>query len=296
MSNEIAEITPMTVPKGYEGIVEQGYKPRLPEDTRQFIIGPNGQGKTTFVASQPDTVILDTEKSAESVPRQRAFRIPIHNGKELIDMVNKLVADGEKGNRPFKRVVFDTIDQCVEYLAKYLGPLPPRNASTEDIRRWGLKGAGYSILTDAVWNMINRIENAGYAWTLCGHIQEQEITINDSTRTVKRPVIYKSLLQVLVRNCDFFCDVHAETVLEPLYKTVSGRKIQAGEKKALKHFLTFDSTITGINANGNNKIRGVPTISRKIELPDVLGDVWAWDVFADAYNTAVAEAKTTVKS
>ena len=300
MENSVEKIKPMTVPTGYAALgVTYGYDPVSAERTRQVILGPYGQGKTSFLSSIPETIILDVEKGAWGVPNKvnRAFRVPLKNGDELVAMVDKLVADAGKGRLPFKRVAFDTVDQVVEYMAKYLGRTYPK-VPLPDIRHFGKDGAGYAVLTDAIWSMVDRLEAAGYAWTIVGHMQEKELNINGSKVTVPRPVVYRSLLQVIGRNCDFFCNVHSEPTLTSTVKTINlpgggTREIPGVDVKSTQYVLSVETLEGSKGSSGSNKIRGVPDISSKIVLPHYSEGKYGWDVFKEEYVEACKKAMNT---
>jgi hypothetical protein len=285
--NAVKEVKPNTVPKGYEEFgITTGYSPLPADGTRQFIIGPSGGGKSSFVAGTPDTLVLDFEDGVWGVIMQRAYRIVITSGQQFLKIVDKLLDDAEKGRMQFTRIAFDTIDQMAEIMATHLGK--EKGCDNDDIRTWGSKGAGYNLLTTTCWGIIDKLHRAGYTWTVVGHVQEKNITVNGKDKTVVRPVLYDSFMRVVARNCDIFANIESERVQVPLFKTVRGVKVRSGTKDEVKHYMSIQSMGSALGM-GTGKVRGAPNMSTKIELPHVDEKKYGWDVFAETYEEASAE-------
>ncbi|HEC64210.1 MAG TPA: hypothetical protein ENI23_02825, partial [bacterium] len=149
-TNTETKITPQTVPSSYAALgVKSGYTPLPAEKLRQFLVGPSGEGKTTFLMSIPRTLVLDFEEGADGIPGSRAHRLHITTPKKLEIIIDKLVADGDNPNRPYDRVGFDTIDQMVEMMNPYLAKLQsekPGRWEGDDITQFGDRGGGWAIL------------------------------------------------------------------------------------------------------------------------------------------------------
>ncbi len=274
--------------------VRSGYTPPDADRLRMFLIGPPGGGKTTFVASMPRTLILDYEDGAWGVPRSRAHRIVVREPQQQQKILDKLVADSRSPNRPYDRVVFDTVDQWVELNNTDLAEQYSNNSRTiRDITQdYGTKGAGYNLLRKYSWSQLERLEKAGYSWVCVGHMSEKTLSINDKDVTVLRPVLYSSFAQVLVRNCELFGGIHAENETEPVYKEVRGKTIKAGEQSVIRVYLDVQSSGCQLSRQ-ESKTRGVPTMSRKIHLPDPMKPdaPLGWDEFVRHYKEAIAEVQ-----
>ncbi len=275
--------------------MECGYKPVSPKETRHFLIGPSGGGKPTFAAGIPRNLILDPERGAGGIPNARAVRVYIPTAQKLLTMIDKLESDAKAGKRPFDRVTFDTMDQIVEVMAPYLGVQVSTDSRTvSDIRYWGKEGAGYTRLTNACWDLVQRLECVGYAWTIIGHIREKDVKINDKTTTVVRPVLYPTLKQIVVRNCDIFACFHSQRETKPKFRMVQGRKVSAGTEEVNAYYMNAESMGTTIGA-GEGKLRGVPGMSKKLVMPDPTNNEHGWDIFTEEYNKAVSSIKETVQ-
>lgn len=289
--NTVKKIEPMSVPADYASLgVVTGYDPVPANMLRQFIVGPYGEGKTSFEAGIPRTLIIDTEAGAWGVPRPRAHRIVAKTMERINAVFEQLWVDGPQKTRPYDRVVFDTVDQFAEILAKWMGA--ELTNPVEDIRRFGKDGAGYARLTDKIWSYIQKLESFGYAWTVVGHIQEKEIEVSGTKSTVQRPVIYKTCLHMLARNCDIFAQVKAGTEqVQTKVKIPGGRTIDGPDKTIQCYYLDVQTLASG-NSTGHNKMRGVPNMQQRIKLPPLLGDEYGWDRFVKVYDEAVAEVKS----
>jgi hypothetical protein len=307
--NTTQEITPQTVPivvpADYAALGgKTGYDPLAAKDTRHFIIGPEGKGKSTFLAGIPRTAIIDAEGGANAVPYSRAVRFHVQTAKHLHELVDKLVKDGDKPNRPFDRVGFDTVDQLLDVLNPELAK---RHNKGVDITQYGSHGAGYSLLKVAFWNLVHAVQQAGYAWTVIGHLTEKAITVNKQERTVLRPVVFDSLSKQLARNCEVFANLYQETEEETLGKewiSVKGmdQKVEVDKRdaqgnttrKVHRGYLDLSMGDSPIGTF-QGKQRGVPTLRTKIALPHPLSGKYGWDAFVAEYDKAVAEVRTQIK-
>lgn len=298
--NPIQEIKPTAIPSGYAALgVQSGYHALAAKDLRMFIIGPEGMGKTTFAMGSPRTLVLDFDGGAWGVPYARANYLRISTAEGLHTVTDKLVADVKAGPpkslRPFDRVVFDTGDQMLDVLNPELAE---RHNKGIDITQYGAKGAGYSLWRSAFWEEIQKVQAAGYAWTVVGHITEKFIIVNKKEKTVLRPVMFDSLAKQIARNCEIFANIYTVTETEQLYTTkdYKGQPIQvpAGTKSVRKGFMDISGGDSPIGTfQGKN--RGVPTIRTKIELPDPMSGLLGWDVFEAEYNAAVTKIQNQIK-
>lgn len=274
------------VPADYAALgVVSGYVPRPPEGLRFFLVGPAGEGKSTFLASTSDTLILDFEIGVDAIPGARATRVVIGNYKHYEQMLDKLVADAEAKKRHYKRVGIDTGDEWMHMIA---GQLTAEH-KCEDITEYGSKGHGWGLIRNRCWAGIQRLQMAGYSWTVVGHLTERTVTdpTNRQDITVIRPVMFDSLAKQILRNSDFHTtiwrSITSEQEMEEI--TVAGRKITKPKKemKVVKKWFFDCRTL----ANRQGKERGVPTMKEKFEIPLIGG----WDKFVEEYNLAIEKVK-----
>ncbi len=290
-ANVVQKITPMSIPQAYKDLgVESGYKPRPPEKLRMYIVGPSGQGKSTFVSGSPRTLILDFDDGVWGIPRKRASGVIIKDAEHLHRVTARLVEDTKNNARVFDRIVVDTIDQMLEVMNPELAA---EKKNCTDITQWGGKGGGWSLLKTACWREIRMLEDVGYTWTFVGHLRESTITINDKEITVTRPVLFKTFANLLLSNCDVFASVYSAVEEVEITRSYKGRQIAAGTKKIPRIFMDI-STLDGIKKAGEGKLRGVPNLETKIKLPEPIEGGFGWDAFCKVYTDAVEETKKRV--
>lgn len=282
---------PVRIPSDYAALgVKSGYDPLPVDEIRMFLIGPPGSGKTSFVSSIPDTLVLDAENGARAVPAARAARIYIKSHDQLLTVLEKLVADGKAGRRPFKRIVFDTVDQIIEIFAAYLADLK----GVEHIGDYGSRGAGYFLLRNHFWTWVERLESAGYCWTIVGHQTEKTVNKPGTNReeTVTRPVVFDTIQKVIFRNCEIYATITPinEQSVQTYQQTLpGGRKVN---RQRTVHTTAHKMFLADIkNTGAEIKRRGVPNLQTMIDLPIQNG----WDVFADVYNKAVQSLTKLLK-
>ena len=298
VTNVMEKVTPQTLPSEYTALgVKRGYNPILVEQLRMFIVGPSGEGKTTLLSGCPRTIILDFERGASGVPNARAFRVHIPTPTVFRNVVDKLIEDGPKPNRPFDRVAFDSIDEMIELLnPEFAAELRENTKFTgTDITDYGTRGAGYAILKDRCWAEIKKLETAGYVWTCIGHLTTKTITINNKERTVPRCVLFPTFASLINRNCDVFAAIYSQVEKEETTMMHQGHRIPGPPRDVVRVYMDA-TTINSEKNTGQGKLRGVPTMTTKILLPNPLTGKYGWDVFATEYNAAIEKVRSQVKS
>ena len=288
--NVVKQVTPGGVPPitaAYAKLgVEMGYKPRDVSDLRMFLVGPSGEGKTTFLSSIPDTLILDFEGGAEGVPGSVAKRLHIRDYDHYISVIDLLLADAKAGKFVFKRVAFDTVDEWVGLIATQLA----HEKDVEDIVEYGAKGHGWSLLKNRCWSKLRELQQAGYTWTCVGHITEKTIVdpITQRDKTVIRASVFPGLAGSCVRNSEFYATIFSLTTEEPVMRDVV---LAGGVKRRLpvpgetKRNVTYYFDCSSV-AGKEGKKRGVPAMETRFKLPLVGG----WEVFSKKYTDAVTKS------
>jgi hypothetical protein len=262
-----------------------GYAPRKAEDLRLWIVGPSGEGKTTFLNSIPEHLILDFEDGACSSPGSLATRIHVKNYEHYLAIIDKLVADAKKGNSAFHRISFDTVDRWGGMIKLQL----EKEKKCDDITEFGSQGHGYNMILNRCWGKVMRLEESGYVWGCAGHLKlKTEVDpITRKERTVPRPSIYPSFAARIQGEADFQLTIYniTKTVDKVKVKTLpGGKKINVPDGKEEKATYYVNSLTT---ADKEGKGRGVPTMNSKIIIPLVSG----WSEFSRQYEEAVEEAK-----
>ena len=265
--------------------MKSGYDPKAAEALRLFIVGPSGEGKTTFISSIPRTVIIDFDDGANAVPNGRATRIHVKDYAHFESIIAKLVADNAKGQRHWDRVAIDTIDELIAMLKHRLED----EKGVEDITEYRSTGYGYNMILQRYWSMMLDLEHAGYAWAVVGHMR----TIEEVDPATKKPVtriresVYPGIAKKILTKSDFKLTVYClnQTVEKKALKTLpDGRKIEVPAGTETKQTYFVDSLTTEAR---DGKQRGVSSMDRKMEIPLCGG----WDIFREKYETAVKVEK-----
>jgi hypothetical protein len=272
------------VPADYAAMgVKSGYAAKKAEDLKFYIKGPSGEGKSTFLASIPDTLILDVEETIENIPNKRANYLVITSYEQLDAIIKKLVADGLAGKRQWRRVGIDTTDEVGALIARQIA----KEKGIEDIGDYKSEGAGYGLIYTRLMMMIRQLEDAGYTWAITGHITERDI-INPATKqktTALRAASYPTLVRQLLNRADFDVTIYSIVSEEAEVKKVNvpgvGVIDQPGPAKRVERYYLDCASIAG----QQGKKRGVSgeNMKTKFELPAVGG----WDVFVNEYNIAI---------
>jgi len=286
--NVVLAATPNTVPvipSDWAKLgVQTGYNPKPAEDLNLYIVGPSGEGKTTFESSIPDNMILDFDKSAESIVGTRAMRVPILNYEHYMKITQKLIDEGKAGKHVVHRVSVDTTDEWVGMIINQL----QKEKGVEDITDFGSHGRGWAMIIKRCWSRLRELEHAGFVWSCVGHMITKTET-NPAThkeRTVVRDSVFPTMSAQIVNSSDFKLTIYylSKTVKQPVMKKLTNGQLikQMKESIAPTYYL---NTITTAERQG--KMRGVSEMNRKFEIPLIN----AWDVFVKNYNVAVEAAK-----
>jgi len=287
--NVVLPATPNTVPvipSDWAKLgVQTGYNPKPAEDLNLYIVGPSGEGKTTFDSSIPDNMILDFDKSAESIIGTRAMRVPIRNYEHYMAITQKLIDEGKNGKHIVHRVSIDTTDEWLGMIVNRL----QQEKGVDDITDYGSQGRGWSMIRERCWSRLRELEQAGFVWACVGHMITKTETnpVTHKERTVIRDAAFPSFTAKIVRSSDFKLTIYCinKEVEKKVKKTLPGGQtieVPAGTKMTSKYYL--DSYTT---AEREGKGRAAPGMIRKFEIPHLN----AWDIFVKNYNVAVEAAK-----
>lgn len=264
---------------------QAGYNPKPAENLNLYIVGPSGEGKTTFDSSIPDNMILDFDKSAESIVGSRAIRVPIGSYEHYMDVTQKLIDDGKNGKHVAHRISFDTTDEWLGMIVNRL----QEEKGVDDITEYGMQGHGWAMIRERCWTRLRELEQAGYVWSCVGHMITKTET-NPTThkeRTVIRDAAFPSFTAKIVRSSDFkltiYC-INKEITKEVDRKLPGGKviKVPAGTEMTSTYYL--DSYTT---AEREGKGRAPSGMVRKFEIPLFN----AWDIFKENYDEAIRKAK-----
>lgn len=281
--------TPNTVPKiptDWATLgATTGYCPKSVEDLNIDVVGPSGEGKTTFISSIPNQIILDFDKGAEGIPGTKAVRIPIQSYEHYIQVTDKLIAEGKANKGVFHRVSFDTTDEWVGMIVNRL----QEEKGVDNITEFGSQGHGWALIRDRCFSKLRELQEAGYIWSCIGHMITKTETnpVTHKERTVIRDAVFPSMSAKIVRSSDYKITIYCinKTVDKMVKKSLPGGRVievPAGSEVVSKYYADICTTV-----EREGKGRGAPGMEKKFEIPLVNG----WEVFKQKYNVAVEAAK-----
>lgn len=272
---------------------KSGYDPKPAGALRLLVVGPPGEGKTTFVSSIPNNLILDFDDGAYAVPGSNSTRINIKDYAHLEAIIAKLKSDAGSNSRKFERVSIDTIDELVAMIKHKL----EEEKGVEDITDYRSEGYGYNCILQRFWSIILDLEQAGYSWAIIGHTRTK-MEVDPSTKkpvTRIRDSVYPIVSKKILTKTDFKLTIYCipETVKTELppqkVKTANGEISVPRSVEETKTVYYLNSLST--EDKGQNKSRGVPTMARKFSIPLIDG----WGLFTAKYNAAIEQAKEQYK-
>ena len=264
--------------------VQTGYNPKPAEDLNLYIVGPSGEGKTTFESSIPDSMILDFDKSAESVVGTRAMRVPIQNYEHYMQITKKLIDDGKAGKHVVRRISIDTTDEWIGMIKLRL----QTEKGVDDISEFGSQGKGWAMIRERCWSRLRALQEAGFVWSCVGHMITKTETnpVTHKERTVVRDSVFPTMAAQIVNSSDFKLTIYylSKTITSTVAKKLGNGQIIKQDKETIVPTFYLNSITT---EERQGKTRGVPGMTRKFEIPLVN----AWDVFVKNYNTDIEAAK-----
>lgn len=266
-----------------------GYDPKPAEALRLLIVGPSGEGKSTFEMSIPGILALDFEDGTYGCVAPRGTRIRVKDYPHFMAIIDKLKSEAKAGKKTYQRIGIDTVDFCVSVLKHQL----ETEKGCEDITEYRSSGYGYNLINQRLWSVVLDLEQHGYAWAFVGHLttkQETDPSTHKEVTKIKESV-YPRTAAMLKNQCDF------KITLYKILKTVEHTKEQklpngqvinvpAGSEDKWVYYLNTTEL-----RGGDNKARAVPTMPGRFEVPLVDG----WAVFKAKYEEAVKRAKEQYK-
>lgn len=135
-------------------------------------------GKTTAVASLPDSLILELEPGGADFIAAR--KIDVRSYGELVAILAKLTALRDAGTPACRRLVVDTIDEVERFcdpaaLAEYKASVLGKDFAGTSITELPL-GAGYGRLRDKMGEILWLLAKASEEVILLAHVRDRVIT------------------------------------------------------------------------------------------------------------------------
>lgn len=281
-----AEAGDSAISPAYERLgVRRGWEPTDVQRLRYWVTGAPGHGKTHFVMSNSQALVIDPEDSSRDVARPRAAVATITNAQEGLAVIRKLVEDGPESSG-FKHIVFDTIDKFVWLLIRQMTDEWNATHDTQCELITSLpKGKGWGMLADRVFDLLNDIYMAGYGWTVVGHTIEKE---DGEGGFRMRPVLQASIMGPIYREAQMMLaisqDLHHERV-----KSDTTKK---GYEKRLRPVVTLDiADIDQESTTGRDlKARYLNCLPDHLVIPPYGG----WSAWRKVYERAIRETRSSL--
>lgn len=297
---EITNVLKKTkIPSKYAKMgVEMGFRPPDPLHITGLLMARSGYGKTTFVSSMPQTLMVTFgPNDASSVVGARAARVHVRSWPEWEKLRNELIADA-KGTKPFEMIVLDTVDGFFPLAADFvMDRYNTRGRKGEDdpyaaryLSEVGSGGKGYGDVAVTIGKELDKILNAGYGWFVTGHLAEKSVDTDDGGKiTVLRPVVADSTMKVLVRKAYLRAGIEVETIKTRVVekKLDSGKILKKKELLDKKDWIRQRKLVISTDPTIDEVKMRLPNMPAELDLPRFGG----WDVLANAFDEAVAKSR-----
>lgn len=297
--NVIVSTTPAEIPLPAEYValgLTTGYNPCPVEETRLYVTGLSGEGKSTFLASIPDSMTIDYEKGVNGIPGRRGAYFNIFEAAKKLKktayeihrtIIDKLIEDAKNGKPPCKRIIFDTHDGWVELeTINFLKEKSSGVKTYEDIGQYGEKGAGHSLVQGRCKRILVALESVGYTWAVVGHLTYvPETGIDGKTQMNIRPILSKGYVGSIVRKAELHITINSMARKERVDLIVKDRVVKGAKEEVITRYWLYTKPTEAKRMEG--KQRGVPNLAKILEVPMVGG----WDVLKEAYDEAVEQSK-----
>jgi energy-coupling factor transporter ATP-binding protein EcfA2 len=287
------------IPKGLQGIqgLRSGFHIPDAQATRLVVTGMPGSGKSTFLNSNPQALILDPEQGGDTVADPQAIRFtpptsvtPDELDRAYVDLVDRVVNQAIKSSRDIKMIVIDSLDEFIDI---FLTALCLRKGVSDPIDLKDGSGNGYTIVRKDIFGMLDRIHRAGLGWALVAHTRCRIIRIGGEDRQQYGLAVSDSFKTATFQKCEhmLFVEHGIEQIEEPSkVRIIKGRRIESKSKTTTKQVRKLRTRPGGLwqgSETADVKVR-VP-LPNEIVLPASGG----WDRFVAAYNDACATLTAT---
>lgn len=255
---------------------------RPPTSLRFLLMGRVGVGKSRFVTSIPNNLVLDIEDAARQNPKPKSMAVVLQALDDVDRTVDNLVQIGQKASG-IDYVTIDTGDS-LQYLEE---EALAKRLDVPHVSDYGAKGAGWSRLAKNVTTKFSRLIEAGYGLIVTCHLKEQLITVNKKEVTVVRPSMTGGVVGWFAAHSDFFGMVEKELVTIPEYRTITvggkTKTIESGMTSVTKRFLRVDTPELD------------KEVKHRVEMPErvELSEYDGWSDFINVYDEAVKKAQET---
>lgn len=201
-------ITKTQIPKDLQNLpgIATGFQPPSIYEARLCVLGPPGDGKSTFLNSDPSILVLDFEKGGRTVADPRAIRVSVPNDVEptktdefIAGTIRKIVERKQKGATDIKMIAFDTIDEMIEM---FLDAACKRAGVQDPMDMKNGFSNGYTVVRKQVFGLLDYIYRAGMGWAVAAHIATKTVRVGGEDKQLTGLAITDSFQKPLVRKCE----------------------------------------------------------------------------------------------
>lgn len=256
------------------------------------IQGRPGCGKSSLVASNPRCLFFDLEKNAGTVIDPAAERVQVRPTSTTAAKDIRAGVDGFLSayrndvylREAISTIAFDSYDRLVEIFLRDLC----REHNLEDAGEYKTgHGKGYFKVRDELFDMFERILQAGLGVVLTAHLGPQDIRIpgKNEPETHIMLSVSKTFRNTLVRTRHMMFRIECQPVMVTK-TTAAGVKIKlpSNDPSACEYVLV---TNTSTHANDFDSPKSSVPLGSKLIIPAAGG----WQALRDAYTGAVEKRR-----
>ncbi len=249
------------------------------------IQGRPGCGKSSLVASNPRCLFFDLEKNAGTVIDPAAERVQVRPTSTTAAKDIRAGVDGFLSayrtdtalREAISTIAFDSYDRLVEIFLRDLC----REHNLEDAGEYKTgHGKGYFKVRDELFDMFERILQAGLGVILTAHLGPQDIRIpgKKEPETHITLSVSKTFRNTLVRTRHMMFRIECRPLMVP---TAGGKLMLPSKDPSEREYVLITDTAT--NANDFDSPKSSVPIGSKLIIPAAGG----WQALRDAYAGAV---------
>lgn len=208
MGNVESVISKTQIPKDLVDMpgISTGFQPPSVYESRLCVLGPPGDGKSTFLNSDPSIFVMDFERGGRTVADPRAIRFSIPHDVDpakadefVAGAIRRIVERKLKGATDIKMIALDTIDEMIELFldaaCKRGGVLDPMDLKD------GFSN-GYTVVRKQVFGLLDYIYRSGLGWAVAAHIATKTVRVGGEDKQLTGLAITDSFQKPLVRKCE----------------------------------------------------------------------------------------------
>lgn len=271
--------------------IRTGFDPPSVYESRLAVMAPPGEGKSTFINSDPNICVLDFERGGRTVDDPRAIRIsvPLDTAPDKMDeyiagVVMRLVKRKQSGKDDIKMVAFDTFDEMVEM---FLTALCLRTGSDDPLELKNGLGNGYTIARKQIFGLLDHIYRAGLGWAVLAHISTKTIRVNREEKQVSGLAVSDSFKTPLMRKCEH--QLFLTRGLEVVETVGPSRKVGDRIIEGKKETTTVECRYLGTKPGGLWRGGETTDVKVRVPLPETIKipQIGGFGEFVKAYDEAV---------